>query len=71
MPSAKSEVCRVFPEAEVVRAIFGLVVLTTRKADGFFLGAGSAYYEEETWLSAMEADEFRNSAVAVESTIHR
>lgn len=54
MSSAKAEVLSRFPQARVVRGVFGLVVVTTLDEDQLALGDGRAYYEEEAWLSAAE-----------------
>jgi hypothetical protein len=58
--SAKAEVLERYPGARVVRGVFGLVVETDEDG-GRPLGEGRAYFEEEAWLSALAADEWRRA----------
>jgi hypothetical protein len=43
-----------YPQAEVVRSQFGLIVYTD-DTQHKSLGDGRAYWEEEAWISAAEA----------------
>lgn len=53
MAKAKDEVRARYPDAMVVRATFGLVVVVE---DGSrHLGDGRNYWEEEAWIEAAES----------------
>ena len=52
---AKEAVLRKYPQAEVCRSTFGLVVRTD-DTQGRMLGDGRAYWEEEAWIAAAEEE---------------
>jgi len=54
MTSAKAVVREKYPQAEVVRSTFGLIVFTD-DTHSQSLGDGRAHWEEEAWISAAES----------------
>jgi hypothetical protein len=52
-PNAQDLVKEKYPQAEVVRSTFGLIVYTD-DTHHKSLGDGRAYWEEEAWISAAE-----------------
>ena len=54
MDSARKWVMARYPEACVVRSMFGLIVMTDQGVAPKKLGEGRAFFEEEAWLSAWD-----------------
>jgi hypothetical protein len=55
MANAEQEVKKKYPNARVVRGPFGLVVVTDDE-QSTRLGDARAYWDEEAWINAAEAE---------------